>query len=541
MFASPGEMLHFASPGSPAPLHRSPPSPRGSFLLPRGSIFSPRGSMCVEESNRKLPIINPLVRLPESFISQALLANADTLCAAVSPLMDHDDSLLEGFYERCVMNNYFGIGIDAKISLAFHQKREEHPEQCRSRARNYMWYGVLGSREALKRSCRKLEQRLTLECDGQRIPLPSLQGIVVLNIPSFMGGTNFWGGSKSDECFLAPSFDDRILEVVAVFGSVQMAASRILSAQSHRIAQCSSVQIGILGDEGVPIQVDGEAWVQPPGMIRIIHKNRMQMLCRNRALESSLRSWEEKQRHHQESKPAAAPAPPLCVNQTDDERLALLRFIEAASSLIKCVKLLAIASRAQLPEQLYMRAEQTSARLEALHPGGKIVETADLPKLVTQLVVSSRQLHEDACIAASEAKDELAPKLGSALLVMANQLHMASTDPTTGITTFLSEEQSKSRSPLPGLGWLRLRGLRRGSEDKSSRMGRAAVESWGAQEVAAWLSSVGLAEYRESFTQHDIQGRELLSLGRRDLRELGVEKLGHVKRILQGIKDLQTS
>jgi hypothetical protein len=38
----------------------------------------------------------------------------------------------------------------------------------------------------------------------------------------------------------------------------------------------------LLGDEGVPIQVDGEAWVQPPGMIRIIHKNRMQMLCRNR-------------------------------------------------------------------------------------------------------------------------------------------------------------------------------------------------------------------------------------------------------------------
>lgn len=36
------------------------------------------------------------------------------------------------------------------------------------------------------------------------------------------------------------------------------------------------------GDEGVPIQVDGEAWIQPPGMIRIIHKNRMKMLCRNR-------------------------------------------------------------------------------------------------------------------------------------------------------------------------------------------------------------------------------------------------------------------
>lgn len=56
----------------------------------------------------------------------------------------------EGFFERCVMNNYFGIGIDAKISLDFHHKREEHPEKCRSRARNYMWYGVLGSKEWLQ-------------------------------------------------------------------------------------------------------------------------------------------------------------------------------------------------------------------------------------------------------------------------------------------------------------------------------------------------------------------------------------------------------
>lgn len=33
--------------------------------------------------------------------------------------------------EKCVMNNYFGIGLDAKISLEFNNKREEHPEKCR--------------------------------------------------------------------------------------------------------------------------------------------------------------------------------------------------------------------------------------------------------------------------------------------------------------------------------------------------------------------------------------------------------------------------
>jgi diacylglycerol kinase (ATP) len=64
---------------------------------------------------------------------------------------------------------------------------------------------------------------------------------------SFMGGTNFWGGTKENDCFVAPSFDDRILEVVAVFGSVQMAASRLIRLQHHRIAQCQNVQITILG------------------------------------------------------------------------------------------------------------------------------------------------------------------------------------------------------------------------------------------------------------------------------------------------------
>lgn len=114
--------------------------------------------------------------------------------------------------------------------------------------------------------------------------------VLVLNLfficDSFMGGTNFWGGNKEDDCFIAPSFDDRVLEVVAVFGSVQMAASRIINLQHHRIAQCHSVKITILGDEGVPVQVDGEAWLQPPGLIRIVHKNRMQMLCRNRVRDS---------------------------------------------------------------------------------------------------------------------------------------------------------------------------------------------------------------------------------------------------------------
>lgn len=64
------------------------------------------------------------------------------------------------------------------------------------------------------------------------------------------------------------------------------------------------------------------------------------------------------------------------------------------------------------------------------------------------------------------------------------------------------------------------------------------VNSWGTQEVATWLETLQLAEYIDSFVKNDIRGRELLTLARRDLKDLGVTKVGHVKRILQAIKDL---
>ncbi|XP_031343848.1 diacylglycerol kinase eta isoform X1 [Photinus pyralis] len=564
------------------------------------------------KKNRKLPIINPLVRLPAwpnvstgaGFISKCLLANADTLCAAVGPLMDPDESLMEGFFERCVMNNYFGIGIDAKISLDFHHKREEHPEKCRSRAKNYMWYGVLGSKQFLQKTYKNLGQRVQLECDGQRIPLPSLQGIVILNIPSFMGGTNFWGGSKEDDIFLAPSFDDKILEVVAVFGSVQMAASRLINLQHHRIAQCQSIQINILGDEGVPIQVDGEAWVQPPGIIRILHKNRMQMLCRNRALESSLKTWEEKQRqsiaiqekrnsishdkgrysltrqsmpvHENKSLltvprdkrqhsfsgvvPVLERSPSILMEKrpsmiepeilfTDEERFLLISFIECATNLTKWIKLLAISYTLEV--DLYSHATKTDLCLEKIHPNGKIIEGPSLRVQFTKLVGVVKELYEESCCLLHDRghklklREDLENKLSMSLANMEMELRKCFMyESTTGSMVYLQViQEDHGERKRKGLFWLkfRTRGVGSFGQQQSSCKTARDVASWGTQEVATWLETLQLSEYIDSFVKNDIRGRELLGLARRDLKDLGVTKVGHVKRILQAIKDLTQS
>ena len=44
------------------------------------------------------------------------------------------------------------------------------------------------------------------------------------------------------------------------------------------------------------------------------------------------------------------------------------------------------------------------------------------------------------------------------------------------------------------------------------------VLEWGPEEVGMWLEWMGLNEYRETFMANDVQGRELISLGRQDLK-----------------------
>lgn len=75
-------------------------------------------------------------------------------------------------------------------------------------------------------------------------------------------------------------------------------------------------------------------------------------------------------------------------------------------------------------------------------------------------------------------------------------------------------------------------------EKAAKKTSPQSVERWGTEEVGIWLEQLSLGEYRETFIRHDIRGSELLHLERRDLKDLGISKVGHMKRILQGTKDL---
>ncbi|XP_063169562.1 diacylglycerol kinase kappa [Candoia aspera] len=462
-----------------------------------------------------------------------------------------EDPDAEQFSERCVMNNYFGIGLDAKISLEFNNKRDEHPKKCSSRTKNMMWYGVLGTKELLQRTYKNLEQRVQLECDGVPVSLPSLQGIAVLNIPSYAGGINFWGGTKEDNNFGAPSFDDRKLEVVAVFGSIQMAVSRVISLQHHRIAQCRMVKITIRGDEGVPVQVDGEAWIQPPGTIKIQHKNRAQMLTRDRAFENTLKSWEDKQK----GEGYRAPSRPRLSSQqsmeylTEEEGAQMQQLVQATETLTSRIREAAKARKAM--EQELAHAVNSSSL--ALSEVSSCKSNGGAPELVSRSTAMEVSVSVKALYAETRAFLEGRQQLDSpqqeealrqALGTVSQELQTFSDLHWMAPLASAVEEAVGQEAPGgSNKGSLRLRiNLAKPKKEKEKLQkqrsgGITPVDSWGPEEVAAWLEGLDLGEYKELFMRHDIQGSELILLERRDLKELGISKVGHLKRILQGIKD----
>lgn len=67
------------------------------------------------------------------------------------------------------------------------------------------------------------------------------------------------------------------------------------------------------------------------------------------------------------------------------------------------------------------------------------------------------------------------------------------------------------------------------------------VYFWGIEEVVVWLEYFSFCEYKDIFMWYDIWGFEFLYLEWRDFKDLGVIKVGYMKRILCGIKELSCS
>uniref|UniRef100_A0A8C1JA05 Diacylglycerol kinase n=1 Tax=Cyprinus carpio TaxID=7962 RepID=A0A8C1JA05_CYPCA len=162
------------------------------------------------------------------------------------------------------MNNYFGLGIDAELSLDFHHAREEDPDKFNSRFHNKGVYVKVGLQKLSH--TRNLHKDIRLQVDKQDVELRSIEGLIFLNIPSWGSGADLWG-SDSESRFGRPRIDDGMLEVVGVTGVVHMGQVQSGMRSGIRIAQGSYIRITV--NKPIPVQVDGEPWIQSPGQIII--------------------------------------------------------------------------------------------------------------------------------------------------------------------------------------------------------------------------------------------------------------------------------
>ncbi|PAA64773.1 hypothetical protein BOX15_Mlig034123g1 [Macrostomum lignano] len=190
-----------------------------------------------------------------------------------------------------VMNNYFGIGLDADVSLDFHLARNENPSKFNSRFHNKGVYFKMSVRKMInKGSCKDLHRQIIVEVDGKVIDLPPLEGIIILNILSWASGANPWGTEKDDN-FNRPNHWDGQLEVVGVTGMVHMGQIFSGLRSGSRLAQGGHIKITLKAD--IPVQIDGEPWVQSSGQVVILRSAlRASMLKKSKAKLKSGRNAE---------------------------------------------------------------------------------------------------------------------------------------------------------------------------------------------------------------------------------------------------------
>jgi len=175
------------------------------------------------------------------------------------------------------MNNYLSVGVDALVTHNFHKARESPFYLFSSRIINKLIYFSYGTKDVLERQCQNLNNKLSLYMDGDKIELPNIESVVVLNIPFWGAGVQPWSlGTGSKDFSFSQQIDDKRLEVFCIYSSFHIAQMQVGLSEPHRIGQAETVRIEL--DDSVPLQIDGEPWEQHPAVLHIKHHSQVSVV-----------------------------------------------------------------------------------------------------------------------------------------------------------------------------------------------------------------------------------------------------------------------
>ncbi|XP_076247982.1 diacylglycerol kinase epsilon isoform X2 [Calliopsis andreniformis] len=153
---------------------------------------------------------------------------------------------LRDFHQTLYMYNYISVGVDAQVTLNFHRTRESRFYFYSNRLFNKLLYLCFGTQQVVERECKDLDKHIEVYLDQKKIELPSVEGIVILNIPSWAAGVDLWN--------------------IGLEGL----------SQPYRLGQANSVKVKLL--RSCAMQIDGEPWYQQPCEFNISHCNQASML-----------------------------------------------------------------------------------------------------------------------------------------------------------------------------------------------------------------------------------------------------------------------
>ena len=168
-----------------------------------------------------------------------------------------------------IMTSFLSVGFDANICQKFHIRRQKTDNF--TIFKSHFMYINLGLIELFK-SSNFINNYINLYVDDVKINLDNIRTLQILNINSMARYVNFFGNGKNNKKdilkkYSKPKFNDSLLEVVGLKSIKEMMKIRMKISHAQRIAQ--GKKIVIIFKKSLPLQIDGESWINPETTIEI--------------------------------------------------------------------------------------------------------------------------------------------------------------------------------------------------------------------------------------------------------------------------------